>query len=88
MDRQAIFEQVRDTILQTNPDLDPSEIDAACSFQTLGLDSLRVVELGVRVEQVFGDRVVLDDWVDEESLRGADGYTMRSLLDFVERSLA
>ena len=38
-------------------------------FATLGLDSIRMVELGVRLEQMFGEAVVLDDWIDQEAAR-------------------
>jgi acyl carrier protein len=83
-----MLEKVRGAILRTSPDLDPAEITEAASFQTLGLDSLKLVELGVWVEQIFGEKILLDDWVDEESLKGVEGFSMSSFLDFIDRSLA
>lgn len=88
MERNEMFEKVRGAILRTSPDLDPSEVTETSSFQTLGLDSLKFVELGVWVEQIFGEKIQLDDWVDEESLKGSEGFTMSSFLDFIDRSLA
>ncbi|MFL6236015.1 MAG: phosphopantetheine-binding protein [Thermoanaerobaculia bacterium] len=88
MERSQTFEKVRSAILKTSPDLDPAEVTESSSFQTLGLDSLKLVELGVWVEQMFGEKIVLDDWVDEESLKGRDGFSMTSFLDFIDRSLA
>jgi hypothetical protein len=32
--------------------------------------------------------VVLDEWIDQESARDGDGYTVQSLVTFIERSLA
>ena len=83
-----MLEKVRGAILRTSPDLDPAEITEASSFQTLGLDSLKLVELGVWVEQIFGEKILLDDWVDQESLKGTGGFSMSSFLDFIDRSLA
>lgn len=83
-----MFEKVRTAILRTSPTLSPGEVTESSSFQTLGFDSLKLVELGVWVEQIFGDRITLDDWVDQESLKGADGFTMVSFLEFIEQSLA
>lgn len=86
MQRSEIFAAVRAAILETSSDLSEAEITEDSSFQTLGLDSLKLVELGVRVESLFGQDVVLDDWVDQESQNGSDGFTMSSFLDFIERS--
>jgi len=83
-----MLEKVRGAILRTSPGLDPGEIFETSSFQTLGLDSLKLVELGVWVEQIFGEEISLDDWVDQESLKGVDGFTVSSFLDFIDRSLA
>ena len=88
MERTQIFEKVREAILRTSPTLTPGEVTEASSFQTLGFDSLKLVELGVWVEQIFGDGIVLDDWVDQEAAKGADGFSMTSFLDFIEQSLA
>jgi len=86
MTRSEIFSAVRASILETSSDLKEAQVTEASSFQTLGFDSLKLVELSVRVEKLFGEEVVLDDWVEEESLKGTQGYTMSSFLDFIQRS--
>jgi acyl carrier protein len=88
LDRTQILEKVRDAILRTSPTLQPGEVTESSSFQTLGFDSLKLVELGVWVEHIFGEGITLDDWVDQEAAKGADGFTMTSFLDFIEQSLA
>lgn len=88
IERAEILERIRALAVETRPDLDPSAITESATFATLGLDSIRMVELGVRLEQMFGEGVVLDDWIDEEAARGGEGYTVGSLLTFIERSLA
>jgi acyl carrier protein len=85
MKRSEIFTAVHAAIRETSPDLADGDITESSSFQTLGLDSLKLVELGVRVEDVFGEEVVLDDWVEQESQKGVEGFTMSSFLDFIER---
>ena len=49
---------------------------------------MRLVELGVRLEQMFGERVILDDWIDQEAVRGDEGYTVGSLVSFIEKSVS
>ena len=85
MQRSEIFAAVRTAIRETSSDLAEADITENSSFQTLGFDSLKLVELGVRVENLFGEGVVLDDWVEQESQKGAQGFTMSSFLDFIER---
>jgi len=85
MQRSEIFAAVRTAIRETSSDLAEADITETSSFQTLGFDSLKLVELGVRVESLFGEGVVLDDWVEQESQKGAQGFTMSSFLDFIER---
>ena len=85
MQRSEIFAAVRAAILETSSDLSEADITEDSSFQTLGFDSLKLVELGVRVESLFGQEVVLDDWVEQESQKGSKGFTMLSFLDFIDR---
>lgn len=84
MQRSEIFTAVKTAILETSSTLSGSDVTETSSFQTLGFDSLKLVELGVRVENLFGEGVVLDDWVEQESQKGAQGFTMGSFLDFIE----
>jgi acyl carrier protein len=87
-DRARILDQVRELAIATSPDLKALDITETATFGTMGLDSVRVVELGVRLEQLFGPKVVLDDWIDQEAARGGESYTVKSLVAFIERSLA
>ena len=88
IDRNEIVGHVQELVAIVRPDLQSSEIQEASSLGTLGLDSVNLVELGVRLEQIFGNTVVLDNWIDQEAARGADGYTVGSLVDFIQKSLA
>ena len=87
MQAEEILSRIRDIVAATHPGVTPSEIRSDATFATLGLDSVKLIELGVRVEQVFGEDVVLDDWVDEQNARGADALTVGSLVSFIAHSL-
>jgi acyl carrier protein len=88
IDRAQILDQVRELAITTSPELKASDITEAATFGTLGLDSVRMVELGVRLEEMFGPKVVLDDWIDQEAARDGESYTVKSLVAFIESSLA
>jgi acyl carrier protein len=87
-DRAKILDQVRELAITTSPELKASDITETATFGTMGLDSVRMVELGVRLEQLFGPKVVLDDWIDQEAARGDKSYTVESLVTFIESALA
>ena len=76
VDRARILDQVRELAVATSPELKAADITETANFGTMGLDSVRMVELGVRLEQLFGPNVVLDDWIDQENARDGDGYTV------------
>jgi len=82
----GILEQVRKVVLETNPSLGPDDVVPESTFGTLGLDSIKLVELGVRIEELFGEDVTLDDWVDQEKNRAQDGFTVASLVTFIEQA--
>jgi acyl carrier protein len=88
VERAQILDQVRELAIATSPELRAADITETANFATMGIDSVRMVELGVRLEQLFGPQVVLDEWIDQESARDGDGYTVQSLVTFIERSLA
>jgi len=87
MDRADILDRIRELAASTCPGLTAADIVESATFNTLGLDSVRLVELGVRLEQTFGERVIVDDWIDQEAARGDEGYTVGSLVSFIERSM-
>jgi len=87
-DRATILDRVKELAIETSPELKASDITETATFGTMGLDSVRMVELGVRLEELFGPNVVLDDWIDQETARGDEGYTVESLVTFIESSLA
>ena len=86
MERADILDRIRELVVTTCPGVTAADISESATLATLGLDSVRLVELGVRLEQTFGDRVIIDEWIDEEAGRADGGYTIASLVSFIERS--
>lgn len=76
----------RDQVLETFKDqlggfeVKPDEVTEEASFDSLGLDSLDVVELSVRVEDVYGIDIEEDDLEDV--------YTIGNAIDVVLRKIA
>lgn len=88
MEHQEIMNQIQEIVVATVPALKGVEITEESTFGTLGLDSIKLVEIGVRIEQKFGKEIVLDNWVSQETARGEGNFSMGSLLEFIEKSQA
>jgi acyl carrier protein len=58
------------TIMVENFDVDPGDITANTEFETLGLDSLVLVELAVILEREFGVGVTDEELIDGGSFGG------------------
>ena len=87
MDRSEILARLRQSILETTPDINPENVNEDSTLGTLGLDSLRLVELGVRIEQEFSERVSMDAWLDLENAREGKNFMLGSLVDFIHQAL-
>ncbi|HEY3699545.1 MAG TPA: acyl carrier protein [Spongiibacteraceae bacterium] len=83
--RVDAFEIIKSCIAQSLPELAIANITEDVSLSSLGVDSIKLVEISVRIEEAFGEKVVIDDWIDEQmNLDVDDRYTIRSLIEFVE----
>lgn len=79
------FETIKNCIAQSLPGLPIADITEDISLSSLGVDSIKLVEISVRVEEAFGEKVVIDDWIDEQMNLDVDNrYTIRSLIEFVD----
>jgi len=54
----------------------------------LGIDSFHLVEIATRVEQAFGDRFSLVDWVVDQQDAPDPAFTLASLIVFIQAQLA
>jgi acyl carrier protein len=80
MDRQAVFELIRDRLADIL-EIDPSCITEAASFaDDLDADSLALIELVEALEEELGERTV-GFRIDDEDLE--DLKTVRDAVDYV-----
>ena len=88
MDHNEIYQEVKQAFVATEADVDPAAMQPESTVGMLGLDSISLVELSVRLEEQFGPELVLDDWVDEQTSEDVGAWTLQSLVNFIERSIA
>lgn len=68
------------------PSLTDVPMTEATSLADLNMDSLRLIELGVLLEEAFGKSVRFDDWIELERARSTDAYTLGSLITFISKA--
>ena len=84
MDRQQVFELIRDRLADIL-EIDPSTISEAASFSDdLDADSLALIELVEALEEELGERTV-GFRIDDEDLE--DLKTVRDAVDYVVAKL-
>jgi len=88
MNDENILNRVKTIIMQTVPDVEAEDINVDMTLTSLGIDSIVVVELGVRVEEEFGDKVELDDWLDIEYELEEGAFKLNSLIKFINEALS
>jgi acyl carrier protein len=86
LDRAAIREKVAATMCVVEPSLVGVPMTEATSLADLNMDSLRLIELGVLLEEAFGKSVRFDDWIELERARSTNAYTLGSLITFISKT--
>jgi acyl carrier protein len=82
----VIREKIIDAVRRVEPKLASVRITEATSLQDLNMDSLRLIELGVMVEDNFGQGVRFDEWIEQERARSDNAYSLASLISFVSKA--
>jgi len=82
------FNVIREALVGCIRQLDPRHASAtitdATSLEDLNIDSLRLIELGVLVEEKFDGKVRFDPWLDQERAReGSGAFLLGSLVKHV-----
>ena len=86
MDRTVTGQRIRESVIEVEPRLEQASFTEDTTLADLGLDSLKIIEVGVRLEDAFGSGVRFDDWLDEERAKPkTDAFTVGSLISFIER---
>ncbi|MDH5675261.1 MAG: acyl carrier protein [Myxococcales bacterium] len=84
MDHDAIFNTLRDVLREfEGAENGNRRIDPALSLvDDLGLTSLQMVDLTLALEDAFDlDEFPMQDWVEQETQRGEEGFSVASLVD-------
>ena len=87
MNRAQVVEKIAEILVAVEPKLADTKIGAEHTLSGLGLDSLKLVEIGVRVEDAFGTEIVFDDWLEQEQQKGDVGFSVGSLTDLILETL-
>jgi acyl carrier protein len=85
MNRVEIEGTIRRSIVEVEPRLKDVALVGETTLAALGLDSLKVIEVGVRLEDAFGGGVRFDDWLEDERTKPAgNAFSIASLVQFVD----
>ncbi len=87
MDKSEICNKIYNVLREVNPKLEQSKISEEASFFDYDIDSLKLIELGLRIESEFERELNLDDWVDEESQKENNSFSISSFVKFVQNTL-
>lgn len=86
-DLSMIRERIVDTLRAVEPNLANARLTETTTLADLKLDSLRLIELGVLLEDNFGKGVRFDEWLEQERARGGDAaYSLESLIGFISKT--
>ena len=89
MDQEAALDVVRNVLsrLVDKPDFDAATLSAeTCVITELGLTSLELIDLTVALEdELMIEEFPLQDWIDQENQRGAEGFRINSIVDICMR---
>ena len=86
MQRADILNKIGEVLLEINPALTISQISEETSLVKFDIDSLKLIELGLRLEKEFGQQVALDEWIEQETQRESDAFSLSSLITFIQQA--
>lgn len=75
--REHVLETIREQL--KNFEVKPEDVNPDVSYDSLGLDSLDLVELSVRIEDVYGVDIEEDDLKDVWKIDDAIDIVMKKL---------
>ncbi|MCP4269564.1 MAG: acyl carrier protein [Candidatus Brocadiaceae bacterium] len=87
MDKSEICNKIYGVLREVNPKLEQSNISEEASFFDYDIDSLKLIELGLRIESEFGQELNLDDWVDTESQKENNAFSISSFVEFIKNTV-
>lgn len=89
MNTEKILELLKKTILDTVPNISQTDIVLETSLSDLGIDSIKTVELIIRLEETFGEEITFDDWLDQEREKDIiPTFIVKDLVSYIKEKLA
>jgi acyl carrier protein len=89
MSRLEIRALIHRCLSEVAPQLKNLDLTEETALPELGLDSLKLIEVGVRLEDAFGDSVRFDNWLEQERTKqGNSAFKLASLISFIEERRA
>jgi len=83
-----LVDVVCSAILQAATGLSPHEVHAQAKLSDLGITSLEIVDVALRIEQeLMIEEFPLQEWLDEQLALGEQGFSVQSLVDACRRVL-
>ena len=86
MQRSEILNKICEVLLGINPTLATSQISEDTSLVDFDIDSLKLIELGLHLEKEFGEQVALDEWIEQESRKESEAFSVSSLITFIQQA--
>lgn len=87
MPRAEILNKICEVLLEINPTLTTSQISEETSLVDFDIDSLKLIELGLHLEKEFGAQVALDEWIEQESRRESNAFSLSSVITFIQHAV-
>ena len=86
MQKSEILNKICGVLLEITPTLKISDISEETSLVDFDIDSLKLIEFGLHLEKEFGERVVLDEWIEQETEKESDTFLVSSLITFIQKA--
>lgn len=86
MDRADIRSKIVELLTTVEPRLKGTTIEEHTFLTDLGISSLKLIEIGVLLDDTFGGTMRFDDWLEQERGKSEGGFSMESLISFVHQS--
>jgi acyl carrier protein len=89
MAQPEIQQRIHQAIVAVEPRLEGKTFSEDTTLADLGLDSLKLIEVGVRLEDAFGDQMRFDEWLEGERAKPqGSAFKVGSLITFIQKGSA
>ena len=87
MKRTEILDSARAALVRVRPELASIDISETTTLAEMGIDSIRMIEVGVHLEDLIGSEIDFDAWIDQEREKEEGDFLLGSLVSYLEADL-